>query len=178
MIPLVIKCWYQEHFSDDIHKGWGRHICRYKSKKKSLLSRSLLELFIYSPSPLMYMGILHFPPLWKIDMATWLSLDNKMWVEVTNRGFPCGTVVGNPPANTGDTRSIPGPGRSHMLWSSWACAPQLLSLCSRACEPPLVSPRATTTEACTPRARALQQEKPPQWEARALQWRVTLACCN
>ena len=43
-----------------------------------------------------------------------------------------------------------------------ACVPQLLSLCSRAREPQLLSPRATTTEACAPRARALQQEKPPQ----------------
>ena len=29
-------------------------------------------------------------------------------------GFPGGTVVKNPPANAGDTRSSPGPGRSHM----------------------------------------------------------------
>ena len=28
--------------------------------------------------------------------------------------FPGGTVVKNPPANTGDTASSPGPGRSHM----------------------------------------------------------------
>ena len=41
-------------------------------------------------------------------------------------------------------------------------APQLLSLCSRAREPQLLSPRATTNEACAPRARAPQQEKPPQ----------------
>ena len=41
--------------------------------------------------------------------------------------FPGGTVVKNPPANAGDTGSIPGPGRSHM------CAEQL-------------SPQATTTE--------------------------------
>ena len=40
--------------------------------------------------------------------------------------------------------------------------PQLLSLRSRAHEPQLLSPRATTTEARMPRARALQQEKPPQ----------------
>ena len=33
---------------------------------------------------------------------------------------------------------------------------------SRAHEPQLLSPRATTTEAHAPRARALQQEKPPQ----------------
>ena len=32
--------------------------------------------------------------------------------------FPGGTVVKNPPANAQDTGSIPGPGRSHMLWSN------------------------------------------------------------
>ena len=42
----------------------------------------------------------------------------------------------------------------------WACEPQLLSL------------RATTTEAHMPRAHALQQEKPPQWEACTPRWRV------
>ena len=40
--------------------------------------------------------------------------------------------------------------------------PQLLSLCSRAREPQLLSPRATTNEACVPRAHVPQQEKPPQ----------------
>ena len=30
------------------------------------------------------------------------------------RGFPGGAVVGNPPANAGDTGSCPGPGGSHM----------------------------------------------------------------
>ena len=34
------------------------------------------------------------------------------------QGFPGCAVVGNPPANAGDTGSIPGPGRSHMPWSS------------------------------------------------------------
>ena len=32
--------------------------------------------------------------------------------------FPGGAVVKNPPANAGDVGSIPGLGRSHMLWSS------------------------------------------------------------
>ena len=32
----------------------------------------------------------------------------------THRDFPGGTVVKNPLANAGDTRSSPGPGRSHM----------------------------------------------------------------
>ena len=67
-----------------------------------------------------------------------------------DQGFPGGTVVENPPANAGDTGSSPGPRRSHMLQSNWARAPQLLSLCSRARKPQLLSPRATTTETHAP----------------------------
>ena len=59
--------------------------------------------------------------------------------------------------------------------SYWAHVPQLLSLSSRAREPQLLSPHITTTEARVPRARAPQQEKPPQWEARAPQRRVAPA---
>ena len=34
-------------------------------------------------------------------------------------GFsPGGLVVENPPANAGDTGSIPGPGRSHTVWGN------------------------------------------------------------
>ena len=80
----------------------------------------------------------------------------------TCRDFPGGAVVRNLPANAGDTGSSPGPGRSHMLQSNYACAPQLLSLHSRAREPQLLSLHATTTEARAPRAHAPQQEKPPQ----------------
>ena len=32
----------------------------------------------------------------------------------SKRGFPGGAVAKNPPANTEDMGSIPGPGRSHM----------------------------------------------------------------
>ena len=32
--------------------------------------------------------------------------------------FPGGAVVKNPPANAGDMDSNPGPGRSHVPWSS------------------------------------------------------------
>ena len=71
-------------------------------------------------------------------------------------------MVENLPANAGDMGSNPGPGRPHMPRSNKACVPQLLSLCSRAREPQLLSPRATTTEARVPRAHAPQQEKPPQ----------------
>ena len=77
-------------------------------------------------------------------------------------GFPGGAVVKNPPANAGDMGSSPGPGRFHMPRSNEARAPQLLSLRSTACEPQLLSPQATTTEACVPKAHAPQQEKPLQ----------------
>ena len=40
---------------------------------------------------------------------------NKMST-VKERDFPGGSVVMNPPANAGDTGSIPGPKRCHMLW--------------------------------------------------------------
>ena len=46
-----------------------------------------------------------------------------------------------------------------MPWSNETCAPQLLSLRSRASEPQLLSPCATATEARAPRACAPQQEK-------------------
>ena len=50
-------------------------------------------------------------------------------------------------------------------------AVEQLSLCATTTEPALYSPRATTTVARAPRARAPQQEKPLQWEAHALQQR-------
>ena len=50
-------------------------------------------------------------------------------LKLYTRDFPGGAVVKNLPANAGDTRSIPGLGRSHMPWATkpmghnyWACA--------------------------------------------------------
>ena len=37
-------------------------------------------------------------------------------MKIFNRDFPGGPVVKNPPANAGDTGSIPGLGRSHRPW--------------------------------------------------------------
>ena len=71
-------------------------------------------------------------------------------------------MVGNLPANAGDTGSSPGPEGCHMPRNNWARVPQLLSLRSRACEPQLPSPCAATTEARAPRVHAPQQEMPPQ----------------
>ena len=42
--------------------------------------------------------------------------------------------------------SIPGSGRSHMPYSKWACAPQLLRLSSGAHKLQVLSLRATATE--------------------------------
>ena len=58
------------------------------------------------------------------------------------RDFPSGAVDKNPPASAGGTGSISGQGRFHMLQGRQACAPQLLSPCSRAHELKLLSPRA------------------------------------
>ena len=67
--------------------------------------------------------------------------------------FPGGPMVKNPPANVGGTGLIPGPGRFPDVEEQ-------------------LSPYATTTEACLPRAYALQKEKSLQWKAHTLQWRV------
>ena len=72
------------------------------------------------------------------------------------------SVVKNLPANTGDT-GLRRQGNS-------ACGPQLLSLCSRAWEPQLLSPCTTTTEAyvpqnlvfCSQRSHHHHHEKPAQ----------------
>ena len=66
--------------------------------------------------------------------------------------IPGGKVVKNSTVNEGDLGS-----------------PQLLSQSSRACEPQLVTPCAATTKGRRPTVCALQKEKPPQWEAPALQ---------
>ena len=52
--------------------------------------------------------------------------------------FPGSPGVKNLPANTGDTGSISGPGRSHVLGNNQAHGPQvLMPTCSTACAPPL-----------------------------------------
>ena len=52
--------------------------------------------------------------------------------KMTEGSFSGGSGVKNLPANAGNVDSIPGLGRSHMLWGNPARVPQLLSRCSRA----------------------------------------------
>ena len=82
---------------------------------------------------------------------TFTSLKNN------GRDFPGGIGAGNLPASAEDMGSAPCLGRFHVLWIN-----QVMPW------PQLLSPRVTTTEACVPRAYALQQEKPAQWEAFAV----------
>ena len=81
----------------------------------------------------------------------------------------------NLPANAGGMGSLPDLGRFHMSQSNWARGSQLLSPCSGALEPQLPSSHAATNEAHAPKACAVPQEKPVQWEARAPQQRVVPA---
>ena len=50
------------------------------------------------------------------------NLENTENVEAIKKqpsgDFPGGAAVGNPPANVGDMGLMPGPGGSHMPWSS------------------------------------------------------------
>ena len=53
------------------------------------------------------------------ELKTKYSKENyKPGVKTFNEGFPGGLVAKNPPANAGDTGSIPDPRQSHMLWSN------------------------------------------------------------
>ena len=61
-------------------------------------------------------------------------------------------MVKNPPANAGDSGSSPGLGGSHMPQSSWARAPQLLSLRSVAREPQLLKPALLEPVLCSKRS--------------------------
>ena len=67
-------------------------------------------------------------------------------------------MVKNPPANAGDTGSLPDPGRSHKSQSNEAHSPRLLSLCSRAWKLQLLS-----------LMQQVLKSTPPQWETRTVQ---------
>ena len=70
------------------------------------------------------------------------------------------TVDKNPPASAGDMGLIFGLGGFNIPRSFCARAPQLLSLCSGAHEPQLLSPCAAGAESTCPRARTLQLLSP------------------
>ena len=97
----------------------------------------------------------------KISHTFAIKCYHKFWENIsyttTHRGFPAGSVVKNPPPNTGDMGLISGGGKFHIPWCNEACVPQLLSLCSRA-QDLWLSPHSATTEPKCPEARAPQEE--------------------
>ena len=58
-------------------------------------------------------------------LAAWPHLEMELMIPALD--FSGGPLVKNPPVNAGNTGSVSGPGRSHMLRVSWARVPQLLS---------------------------------------------------
>ena len=90
-------------------------------------------------------------------MARWLR------IHLPLQGTWVRSLVREDPTCCGATKPV-----SH---NDWACTLEPVSH-------NYWSPRATTIEAHVPRARAPQQEKPLQWQARAPQWRVAPARCN
>lgn len=87
------------------------------------------------------------------------------------RGLPRCLVVKNLLVKARDTVLISGLGLSHMQQGNSIHVSELLSQRFRACEPQLLRPRTTATEARAPGARALRREEPLQWEAHVLQCR-------
>ena len=81
-----------------------------------------------------------------------------MFFKKRGLGLPGGLMIKNPPADAEDTGSIPGLGRSHITGAT--------------------KPVGHNYWAHVPRACAPQQEKSPQWEAWAPQWRVAPAPRN
>ena len=140
--------------------GW---LCHQHSLSEIVISRLFLfyeiELFVKA-SNCKYLVTLHQTLCLKGNPGNFLG----------------GMVDKNPPANVWDTGLIPGPGSSHMPRSNLASVPKLLSLCSRAWKPWLLSPCVTTTEACAPRACALQQWAPPRWEVCTSQLGSDVTC--
>ena len=92
-------------------------------------------------------------------------------VKVGLQGFPWWASGKESAHQCRDWSSIPDPERFQMPQSNSAHWPQLLSLCTRAQEPQLLSLLVTTTEARWPQACAPQQKKPLQREAWATQGR-------
>ena len=84
-------------------------------------------------------------------------------VKVDLLDLPGSPVVKDPPANAGDTGSVPALGRSHMQRGNQACVPQLLGRHALAREPVLCNRDATEMRSqCTARkssSRLLQLEK-------------------
>ena len=156
LIQLLEDTYYFLYIPKQRSKTDPQRTCLYLAMKLCSFDRWLQRQYVKADKITNHIGFILIFKVCGWDI--WL-FKNNFW------DFLGGAVVKNLPANAGDTGSSPGLGRSHMPPSP----------CATTTEPALYSPRATTTEAHAPRACALQQEKPPQWEARAPQRRAACA---
>ena len=100
------------------------------------------------------------------------SADHSTFKTHPRTSLGCGTVDKNLPANAGDRGLTPGLGIFHMLRG----ATKPMHRNYRGLH--LREPAQSAPEVCVPPARALEQEKPLQWEAHAPKRRVAPACCH
>ena len=92
------------------------------------------------------------------------ALDSTLFAIPVN--CPGGPVIKSPPANAGDTGSIPGLGRVHMPWGNSTCTTWLLS------------PWATTTEVHAPSSPCSATREATVMRSPHTATRVASACCN
>ena len=97
------------------HKGYMNSNCRRWPRDDPQRSR-LLEFTPQGlPFPQVWAGLADLP-LRKRTRKCWPVCLRLGYKRLASRDFPDGPVIKHPPANAGDTGSIPGPGRSHMPW--------------------------------------------------------------
>ena len=82
---------------------------RKKTENKFQYGGQYMRIVVWYSA--IYDGNPGFPSIYEAIQATPHST---YFIKKKNWGFPGGTVVGNLPANAGDTGSSPGLGRSHM----------------------------------------------------------------
>ena len=137
----------------------------FKQRKGIIFKYMGKILLLYNILSLAFMGIsFKSRTSWASLVAQWLRIRLPM------QGTRIRALVQEDPTCRGATKPV--------RHNYWACALEPASHNYWARVPQLLSPRATTTEVHVPRARALQQEKPPQWEVRAPQRRVAPARLN
>ena len=70
----------------------------------------------------------------KVEEGAFLFQTSRSEGKTPSEGLPGGTVDGSPPPSAEDIGLIPSMGRFHILQSTWAHVPRLLSLCTTATE--------------------------------------------
>ena len=114
-IKIIIYCEFKKSFKNAFEFYHSQHLQGTYLKKCGTVHIPDKQMTYWIRSKVMFKA--HIWNLRKLLPSYFLlssSQKQKLLIKVLVRGFPGGTVVKNPPANAGDTGSIPGPGRSHM----------------------------------------------------------------